>query len=48
MISNVNHILKIKLKTHTHTNSGESGHPLLVPDLGGKPFCFSQLRAIIL
>ena len=25
-------------------NSGESGHPCLVPDLRGNAFCFSPLR----
>ena len=28
------------------TNSGESGHPCLVPDLRGNAFCYSPLRII--
>ena len=28
-------------------NSGESGHPCLVPDLRGNAFCYSPLRIML-
>ena len=40
-------IAEAKISNTMLTNSGESGHPCLVPDLRGKALSFSPLRMIL-